>query len=115
MSENKTVKLCDVASLEEDAITTTEIDGRLIAYARIGDDWYAIDDTCSHANVSLADGFLEVDDLTIECPLHGSLFSLESGEALTLPAIRPVASHEVSVKDGEVFVTIASETKGDAS
>ena len=106
-----TVKLCDVDSLDSDSIATTEIDGRLIAYARIGDEWFAIDDTCSHANVSLADGFLEADDKTIECPLHGSLFSLISGEALTLPAIKPVASHEVSVSNGEVFVTITGEAQ----
>ena len=76
MSETKTVKLCDVASLDEDAITTTEIDGRLIAYARIGDEWFAIDDTCSHAEVSLAEGYLEADDKTIECPLHLSLIHI---------------------------------------
>lgn len=106
---SKSVKLCDVDALDSDSIATAEIDGRLIAYARIGDEWFAIDDTCSHANVSLADGFLEADDKTIECPLHGSLFSLESGEALTLPAIKPVISHSVSVTDGEVFVTITGE------
>lgn len=111
MSNPQTVKLCDVDSLDNESITTTEIDGRLIAYARIGDEWFAIDDTCSHANVSLADGYLEGEDKTIECPLHGSLFSLETGEALTLPAIKPVVSHTVSVTNGEVFVTITGDTK----
>jgi 3-phenylpropionate/trans-cinnamate dioxygenase ferredoxin subunit len=105
-TETKTVKLCDVESLTSGNITSVDIDGRVIAYARIGDDWYAIDDTCSHANVSLAEGYLEEDDLVIECPLHGSLFSLETGEAVTMPATKPVASHEVEVRDGEVFVTI---------
>ena len=109
MSNAKTVKLCDVDSLDNDSITTAEIDGRLIAYARIEDEWFAIDDTCSHANVSLSEGFLEGEDKTIECPLHGSLFSLETGEALTLPAIKPVASHLVSITDGEVFVTITGD------
>ena len=109
MSETQTVKLCDVDSMDDESITTTTIDGRLIAYARIGDEWFAIDDTCSHAAVSLSEGFLEGDDKTIECPMHGALFSLETGEALTLPAIKPVASHEVSVKDGEVFVTITGD------
>ena len=108
-TETQTVKLCDVESLTSGNITTAEIDGRTIAYARIGDDWFAIDDTCSHANVSLSEGFLEGEDKTIECPLHGSLFSLETGEALTLPAIKPVASHQVSITDGEVFVTITGD------
>ena len=106
---SNTVKVCDVDSLDSDSIATTEIDGRLIAYARIGDEWFAIDDTCTHQDVSLAEGFLEGEDKTIECPLHGSLFSLETGEALTLPAIKPVASHAITVTDGEVFVTIAGE------
>ncbi len=109
MSETKTVKLCDVDSLDDESITSTTIDGRLIAYARIGDDWFAIDDTCSHAAVSLSEGFLEGDDKTIECPMHGALFSLENGEALTLPAIKPVASHEITIEDGEVFVTITGD------
>lgn len=101
-----TVKLCELDSVDEDSITTTTIDGRVIAYGRVGDQWFAIDDTCSHAEVSLADGFFEADDKTIECPLHGSLFSIETGEALTLPAIKPVAAHVVEVKDDGVFVTI---------
>lgn len=105
-TETQTVKLCDVESLESGNITTAEVDGRTIAYARIGDDWYAIDDTCSHAKVSLSEGYLEEDDLVIECPLHGASFSLETGAALTLPATKPVASHTVEVRDGEVFVTI---------
>ncbi len=109
MSESKTVKLCEVDSLEPGNITTADIDGRTIAYARIGDQWFAIDDTCSHAKVSLSEGFLEEDDLVIECPLHGASFSLETGEALTLPAIKPVASHAIEVKDGEVFVTIEGD------
>ncbi len=106
-----TVKLCDLDSIDEDTITSSTIDGRVIAYGRVGDDWFAIDDTCSHADVSLADGYLEADDKTIECPLHGSLFSLMTGEALTLPAIKPVARHVVDVTDDGVFITI----EGDAS
>lgn len=108
-NETKTVKLCEVDSLESGAITTAEIDGRTIAYARVGDQFFAIDDTCSHAKVSLAEGYLEADDLLIECPLHGASFSLETGEALTLPATKPVASHAVEVRDGEVFVTIVGD------
>ena len=109
LTETKTVKLCDVDSLTSGNITKVEIDGRAVAYARIGDDWFAIDDTCSHAKVSLAEGYLDEDDLLIECPMHGASFSLETGAALTLPATKPVASHAVEVRDGEVFVTIEGD------
>ena len=110
MTETKIVKLCDVESLESDSITSTEIDGRLIAYARIGDEWFAIDDTCSHAKVSLSDGIVEEDDCTVECPKHGALFSLRTGEALTFPAIRAVAAHATEVRDTEVWITLSEDT-----
>ena len=96
-------------SFESGSITSVEVDGRMIAYARVGDDWYAIDDTCSHGKASLSEGYLEEDDLQIECPLHGALFSLETGEAMTLPATKPVAKHAVEIVDGEVFVTITGD------
>ena len=44
---------------------------------------FAIDDTCTHQDASLADGWLEGDE--IECPLHASRFSLRTGHAPTLP------------------------------
>ena len=54
------------------------------------DDVYAIGDVCSHANVSLSEGEVWCDEREIECPKHGSTFSLETGEPVTLPATQPV-------------------------
>lgn len=104
------VKLCDLDHLGDGEVAVAKIDGRAIAYARIGDSWFAVDDTCSHAKVSLADGIVDTDDATIECPKHGALFSLESGEALTFPAVKPVTSHLVEIAAGEVFVRIGGNS-----
>jgi 3-phenylpropionate/trans-cinnamate dioxygenase ferredoxin subunit len=84
-----------------------EIDGLEILLVRIDDDIYAISDTCSHADVSLSNGFVEADDCAVECPKHGASFDLRTGEALTLPAIRPVPTYEVAVIDGDVVLTLA--------
>lgn len=111
----QTVKLCELDALEPGDVTAIDIDGRPVLCARIDDNWYALDDTCSHAKVSLADGIVEEDDLAIECPRHGALFSLETGEALTLPAIRPVASHPVEVRDDGVYVTIEASSSGEVA
>lgn len=109
MSETSAVKLCELDALEPGDVKAIDIDGRAVLAARIGDDWFAIDDTCSHQNVSLADGILEEEDIAIECPKHGALFSLESGEALTLPATRPVAKHHLDVRSDGVYVTIDND------
>ena len=72
-----------------------------VAVVRIGDDVYAIGDTCSHANVSLSEGEVWCDEREIECPKHSSTFSLETGEPLTLPATQPVARVRTAVEDGD--------------
>ena len=66
------------------------VDGVAVAVVRIDDDVYAIGDVCSHANVSLSEGEVWCDEREIECPKHGSTFSLETGEPVTLPATQPV-------------------------
>jgi len=65
---------------------------------------HAVDDTCSHANVSLAEG--EVDGCTVECWLHGSRFDLWTGRPTSLPAIRPIAVYPVQIEDGTVHVDV---------
>ena len=82
------------------------VDGHKIALVRIGDDFYAIDDTCSHADYSLSEGDVWEDEREIECPKHGSTFSLLTGEPQTLPATRPVAVYEVVIDGDDVKVVV---------
>jgi len=85
-----------------------EVGGVPVALVRIGDDVYAIGDTCSHANVSLSDGEVWCDEKQLECPKHGSAFSLVSGAPNTLPATQPVPVFAVRVVDGDVHVEVTS-------
>jgi 3-phenylpropionate/trans-cinnamate dioxygenase ferredoxin component len=77
-----------------------------IALYRLHDGFYATDDTCTHAQASLAAGDIDLEECTIECPYHASLFDIRSGQVLSLPASRPVKTYRVAVVDGEVFVDI---------
>ena len=63
---------------------------------------YAIDDTCTHQDASLADGWLE--GCAIECPLHSSRFDLRTGAADGLPARLPVRTHKVIVVDDTIHL-----------
>ncbi len=92
--------------LGDGAVRRCEVDGHAIAVVRIGDAVHAIDDQCSHANVSLSDGDVWPDACTLECPKHGSAFSLITGEPDTLPATRAVAVHRVEITDGVVTVEV---------
>jgi len=95
--------------LDSGAAVRVDLAGTKVAVVRAGDELYAVADRCSHANYSLSEGEVDADELTIECWKHGALFSLCTGEALTLPAIAPVATYDVEVLDGEIYVSAPSE------
>jgi len=76
-----------------------------IAVFRLNDGYYAINDTCSHDEASLADGDV-LDDHIIECPMHGAQFDIKTGKNLSFPAVIPVKSYPVKVENGIIFLEI---------
>ena len=103
------VNLCPLADLASGTARRFDVGDHRIAVVRLDDDVYAIGDTCSHQNISLAEGEVDADDRTIECWKHGSTFSLETGEALILPATQPVPVYDVRVDDGEIVVVLEDD------
>jgi 3-phenylpropionate/trans-cinnamate dioxygenase ferredoxin component len=100
------VRLCAREDLLPGAARRFDVDGRRIALVRIGDDFYALGDECSHADYSLSEGDVWEDELEIECPKHGSTFSLTTGEPQTLPATQPVPVYSVQLDGDDVSVVL---------
>ena len=100
-------RLCGRDDLASGEARRFDVDGCPVALVRVGDEFLAIGDTCSHADFSLSEGTVDTDECTIECWKHGSSFSLETGEPDVFPATRPVPVYRAWVDDGEVFVEIA--------
>ena len=100
------VRVCGVDDVKPGEARRFEVGGHCIALVRIGDDFYAIGDRCSHADYSLAEGEVYPEDLEIECWKHGSTFSLTTGEPQSLPATKPVPVYAVEVDGADVRVTI---------
>ena len=93
-----------LSQLEQGKPVKIEKDGKTICVARVGDEVFAVDDTCSHSDASLAEG--DVTDFKIECWLHGAEFDLRTGEALTPPAVAPLHTYGVHVDGDSVTVEI---------
>lgn len=74
-----------------------------ICLARVGDQFYAVSDRCSHANVSLSEGDVDEYECTVECWKHGSTFSLVDGKPQCLPATQPIKVFGVT-RDGDDVV-----------
>jgi 3-phenylpropionate/trans-cinnamate dioxygenase ferredoxin component len=102
------VRVCALDDLPKVGAVQADINGKLVAIVRdSAGEIHAIDDTCSHANVSLSEG--DVEDTAIECWLHGSRFDLRSGKPIGLPATTPIAVYPVKIDGGDVFVSVTKE------
>lgn len=73
---------------------------------RVGDDFYAIEDVCSHDGQPLTNG--PVENCAITCPRHGARFDLRTGRPLCMPAIESISVFEVQVRGDDVFVRAQS-------
>ena len=82
------------------------VDGRRVAVFKAGDRFFAMDDVCSHAHAYLSEGEVDEDDLTVECPRHGSTFELETGKPRSLPATLPVRTYPVTVEGDDILIEV---------
>ena len=87
-----------------------DLDGTPVCVTKIGEEVFAIADTCSHSDASLSEG--EVNNFKIECWLHGAEFDLRTGEVATPPASIPVETFEVNRNGDELTVSSRKSAEG---
>lgn len=87
-----------------------DANGTAIAVVRLDGRMYAIDDCCSHAKASLAEGELIAEEASVECPRHGATFDLATGEALSLPATAPVRVYKAVEREGRVYLEVEAKS-----
>ncbi len=90
------------ASLADGQTKSVAAGRRMIAVARSGDAYFAIEDICTHDGAPLTGA--EIEGTEIICPRHGARFCLRTGEALTPPAYEPVRVFETKIEDGHLWV-----------
>ncbi len=98
------MRACALDEIPEEGAIRVVLDGIAICVARSEGEVFAINDVCSHADVSLSEG--EVEDGTVECWLHGSTFDLRTGKPTCLPAVKPVATYPVVIEGDDVFIKL---------
>jgi nitrite reductase/ring-hydroxylating ferredoxin subunit len=102
MGESDWVQVASVKDVRPGEIIRVEVGGEPVALANADGEFLAISDVCSHEYVELHDGWLEDDE--VECPQHGSKFSMRTGAVRGLPATQPVPAYEVKVVGDDVYV-----------
>jgi 3-phenylpropionate/trans-cinnamate dioxygenase ferredoxin subunit len=100
------IDVCTLSELPPGAVRVVEWEDLEIGVFNCNGELLAIEDRCSHDNGPLFEGEVDPDKCTVECPRHGSLFDLHTGQPLTLPAYVPVDTFPVVVEDDLVKVEV---------
>jgi len=99
----------EVARVEEvppGTATVIEVGGLELALVNVDGSFFAVDNECTHRGGFLGEGEIDTgwNEWAIECPLHGSVFDVRTGEVLSPPALTPVRTYPVEVEEGAVKV-----------
>lgn len=98
------VRAAGTAEIPEGSAKCVTVQGKNIAIFHSGENFYALDDTCTHAGGPLSEGRLE--GTQVECPWHGACFDLKTGAALAAPAFEGVHSYPVRVSGLDVQIEL---------
>jgi len=98
------VRVAKTSELGDPGKTLLEVDDRIVVLIRTGDEYFCIDDVCTHDGGPLSEGQLA--NHTIACPRHGAKFDIRTGKALTMPATVDTAAHEVKVEGEDIYVRL---------
>ena len=93
-----------VDELSDGMMKRVTVGGEPVGLYRVGDDFYAIHDICTHEEAYLTERSFDPDELEVECPLHGSCFNVKTGEVRILPATKPIATYDVKLEGNVVLV-----------
>jgi nitrite reductase/ring-hydroxylating ferredoxin subunit len=85
-------------------VRRVRVDGIDIALCNVAGEYFAVDDVCTHAFASLADGLL--DGVELECPLHGGRFDVRTGAALGGIVDEDLRRFALKVENGEILVAL---------
>ncbi len=103
MLTTRSVTVARTADIKPGELAAFDVEGVRIAGANANGRYFAIDDTCTHEQCSLAgEGTLE--GTVVTCGCHGAQFDVTSGAVLAPPAPEPVKSYPLRVDNGNLVL-----------
>jgi 3-phenylpropionate/trans-cinnamate dioxygenase ferredoxin component len=100
------IKVCEENSLKDGDLLDFDYEDKKILIAKAGDELFATDRICTHAYADLSTGFMNVNEKTVTCPLHMSIFKLEDGVPQNLPAEQPLKKYPIKTEHGSIYIFI---------
>ena len=99
------IKVANASDLPPGRAVIVEVGGRTIALFNVSGEFYALDNTCMHRGGPLGEGFVDQNNLTVQCPWHGWVYNLASGLS-PIDSMAKVEKFEVRVEGEDVKITL---------
>ena len=96
------VKVAQTGELPPGQTKLVELGDERILLVNVSGEYHAVDEVCTHAFAPLSEGDLSGEE--VECPLHGSVFSVKTGEVLGPPAGNPLSVYQVKVDGSDILI-----------
>ena len=94
-NSTKYVKVADTSDIELGHSISVEVEGINILISNTEEGFFAVKDLCTHAFSPLYGGYIQ--GTLISCPLHGAVFNLKTGEAMSPPAFEDLEIFEIKI------------------
>jgi len=104
MTGNSYVAVTGVESIAERGLSCHVVDGVGLVICRFRDEYYALENQCSHALSTFDEGRMR--GYRLHCPLHGASFDVRDGSAQSLPAKKPIRTFPLRIVDGMIEVDV---------
>ena len=104
MVEGNFTKAAQVSEINSGDMKLVEVGGEQVLLVNVGGTIHACDDICSHSYASLSEG--DLSGAEIECPLHGAMFNVATGQALTPPAEIALRTFEVKIEGDDILIAV---------
>ena len=96
------IEVANAADVPEDGTLLVQLGPEPVCLYNLSGTFFATHDTCTHGQASLADGFIEGEE--IECPLHQGRFHIATGKAVGIPCTEDIRRYAVKIENGAVLI-----------
>lgn len=98
------IRVCPADDIPDGATKPVEIENRRVILARLNGDIYALENLCTHDGGDMSEG--KIIDGQLQCPRHGALFDIKTGDATQMPAVMGINTFDVKIENGDVLVAL---------